>query len=438
VGRSSAFGGRGAHGTLEKEVTLDVARRVAARLGGEAQLTRTSDQNLPLRARAQQAARAGADVFVSLHADSGRADAQGGETWVHPEAGADSRALALGIQRSLDRLGGRYGGSGSTLEGRMAVLSPAVLGARASACLVEIDNLSSARGEQRLRDPAYRQAVGDAIAGAIRSHLDRSRMGGARAVAAATNPQVGWIDPEIDYSKGLAEVNKAWTDWFTKYELWQAPVKDTTYFPHSAICQLTMTDAAGNQAYGTGFFIGKNRILTCGHNFLYAPKGWQATKVRVSPGQNGNDKPFGTSNDYSVASNVSVHADYRTAFNAGNYSRDFDLAVIRVDGFPAPGNLYFDIIEENQSRNIVLCGYGQSSELEPFKQYMDGGYVAQLVGDEVLNYPIMMRPGHSGSPVFRDDSMEVIAVNTFALPNDDFFNYGCRLTEKKIKWIRSC
>ena len=175
VGRSSAFGGRGAQGTLEKEVTLDVARRVAARLGGDAQLTRTGDQNLPLHARAQQAARAGADVFVSIHADSGRADGQGGETWVHPEAGADSRALALGIQRSLDRLGGRYGGSGSTLEGRMAVLSPAMLGARASACLVEIDNLSSARGEQRLRDPGYRHAVGDAIAGAIRAHLERSR-----------------------------------------------------------------------------------------------------------------------------------------------------------------------------------------------------------------------------------------------------------------------
>jgi N-acetylmuramoyl-L-alanine amidase len=73
----------GARGTLEKDVTLDIARHVVARLGGIAALTRTGDHNLTLGARAQHAERGGADVFVSIHANSGPPEASGPETFVH-------------------------------------------------------------------------------------------------------------------------------------------------------------------------------------------------------------------------------------------------------------------------------------------------------------------------------------------------------------------
>src|SRR5688572_3113360 len=110
AGNSSAFGSRSPSGLLEKDVTLDIARHVVRRLGGDAALTRTDDRNLSIGARAATAARDGADVFVSIHANSGPAELAGAETWVHPDAGGESHQLASGIQRALDRLGGRYGG----------------------------------------------------------------------------------------------------------------------------------------------------------------------------------------------------------------------------------------------------------------------------------------------------------------------------------------
>src|SRR5262245_52743657 len=87
VGHSSAYGGRSDTGLAEKDVTFDIARAINARLGGAAALTRTGDTNLSLGARAARAARDGADVFVSIHANSGPPEAAGAETWVHPNAG---------------------------------------------------------------------------------------------------------------------------------------------------------------------------------------------------------------------------------------------------------------------------------------------------------------------------------------------------------------
>lgn len=67
-------GARGPGGTLEKDVTLAVARRVKAliesRLGWRVLLTRTADETVDLDARAAIANNNKADVFVSLHANA--------------------------------------------------------------------------------------------------------------------------------------------------------------------------------------------------------------------------------------------------------------------------------------------------------------------------------------------------------------------------------
>lgn len=67
-------GAIGASGVLEKSVTLQVARRLRHRLEGTGRfsvvLTREADEYLRLRERVEVARRAGADLFLSLHADS--------------------------------------------------------------------------------------------------------------------------------------------------------------------------------------------------------------------------------------------------------------------------------------------------------------------------------------------------------------------------------
>lgn len=67
-------GARGPRGTLEKDVTLAVARQlratIEARLGLRVLLTRDGDQTVPLDARAALANNNKADLFVSLHANA--------------------------------------------------------------------------------------------------------------------------------------------------------------------------------------------------------------------------------------------------------------------------------------------------------------------------------------------------------------------------------
>jgi N-acetylmuramoyl-L-alanine amidase len=69
-------GASGPAGTHEKDVTLAIARSLAARLnacpGIHAVLTRDSDRLIDLRERFERARNAHADLFVSIHADSVR------------------------------------------------------------------------------------------------------------------------------------------------------------------------------------------------------------------------------------------------------------------------------------------------------------------------------------------------------------------------------
>jgi N-acetylmuramoyl-L-alanine amidase len=179
VGGSSPLGARGAGGVLEKDVTLRLARRVLAHLGPgpSAQLTREGDVNVPLAERAAAAGRAGARVFVSLHANAGGPGERGCETWVHSRADGASVSLARAVQRALTPVCGPDRG---VLAADLAVLRAEHLGGRAAACLVEVGFLSHPAGEAQLADPRHLDAAAKAIARAVRAHL-ASRAGRDKA-----------------------------------------------------------------------------------------------------------------------------------------------------------------------------------------------------------------------------------------------------------------
>jgi N-acetylmuramoyl-L-alanine amidase len=67
-------GARGRRGSLEKDITLNIARRLKAMIdavpGMRAVLTRDGDYYLPLNARVEKARKVKADLFVSVHADA--------------------------------------------------------------------------------------------------------------------------------------------------------------------------------------------------------------------------------------------------------------------------------------------------------------------------------------------------------------------------------
>jgi N-acetylmuramoyl-L-alanine amidase len=106
-------GAIGRRGTLEKDVTLSIARRLARLVEAEPNmrvlLTRDGDYFVPLHQRVARARRVQADLFVSIHADAWiRPDARGSSVFALSERGATSTAAAWMARREneADLIGG--------------------------------------------------------------------------------------------------------------------------------------------------------------------------------------------------------------------------------------------------------------------------------------------------------------------------------------------
>lgn len=106
-------GAIGPHGTMEKDVVLQIARRLAAKIdaqpGMRAVMTRAGDYFLTLRERIKKAQKAHADLFVSIHANAARVGmAEGSSVYVLSREGATSEHARWLAHRenSADLLGG--------------------------------------------------------------------------------------------------------------------------------------------------------------------------------------------------------------------------------------------------------------------------------------------------------------------------------------------
>lgn len=197
---SSANNAVGPAGTLEKNLTLDVATRLGALMtsrGHTVHMTRTTDVNVSAENRARLASSVGAAVFLSIHFNAfADATVQGTETLVRPLGGgtglaavdALSRTLATDIQAALvASLGHRDRG---LVAGRYAVLSDAYHVATTARCLAEVSFLTDAAEERRLMTSAYL----DQIAGALCHGLDNNLAVrfGARAQGRIAVGGSGW------------------------------------------------------------------------------------------------------------------------------------------------------------------------------------------------------------------------------------------------------
>src|SRR5262249_15657473 len=159
-GKSTPYGARGPTGTVEKDVVLDLARRISTRLGGRTVLTRAGDPNLSVAERVEVARGSGCNAFVSLHAGD-----SGPEVWIHTRSSQRSAALADCLREELSGFGARV------RRGELAVLHPGAHAREQAACLVELGGLSDAGSERRLRDPSSLDQVARAIANGVRSYL---------------------------------------------------------------------------------------------------------------------------------------------------------------------------------------------------------------------------------------------------------------------------
>ncbi len=228
-------GAIGPGGVLEKDLTLELARELAAklgRLGVQTVLTRTDDSLLALDARSAIANQNRADLFISIHLNSSLgAGASGTETYFLSPQASDPRAASSAATENTppppttsDAAGGAGAPSAAEQQDvdlilwdlaqsrhlaesqRFANLIQAQLnealqikdrgvkqapfrvlkGATMPAVLVELGFINNPDEEKKLQDPAYRDQLLDALVTAIARY--RASIEGQAVAAGAPVP----------------------------------------------------------------------------------------------------------------------------------------------------------------------------------------------------------------------------------------------------------
>jgi N-acetylmuramoyl-L-alanine amidase len=224
-------GATGPTGLMEKDLVLDVTRRVArlveARLGIKVLLTRDSDNFVTLRDRTSYANRQHADLFVSIHANAHReAAADGVETYFLSSEATDSAARQVAALENgvvqLEQPAGRGSGQVDIVKAILWDLAQSefqvessrlaevvhdsmtqtlrisnrgvkqagfyVLGGAAMpAILLEIGFVTNPREERKLKDTKYRDEIARAIVAGL---VEYKRTWDQRTRAAAETPRV--------------------------------------------------------------------------------------------------------------------------------------------------------------------------------------------------------------------------------------------------------
>lgn len=165
-------GAVGPTGVKEKDVNLAIAQYAAGYLsscGAEVILTRNGDADVSLEDRVNAANQAGADVFVSVHCNSGPPGARGTETYYHDNS-VRGEQLAQYVQKEVTALGlpDRGAKSDYTLyQSGLYVLRETVM----PAALVEVAFVSDPDEEAWLAGAGNQDAAGKAIAKGICEYL---------------------------------------------------------------------------------------------------------------------------------------------------------------------------------------------------------------------------------------------------------------------------
>ena len=201
-------GSIGPTGFTEKELVLDVAKRlkvlIEAEMGAEAVMTRTDDTFVPLESRTKIATKEEADLFISIHANSSQVKSvRGVETFflnfntqsrdalmtaarenaaternIHDlhdivekitlnDKVDESRELAGYIQSAMSKRA-----NAGTNRGVKAAPFVVLIGASIPSVLAEISFISNPDEERQLKTPAYRQQIAESLFQGIKSYAE--------------------------------------------------------------------------------------------------------------------------------------------------------------------------------------------------------------------------------------------------------------------------
>jgi N-acetylmuramoyl-L-alanine amidase len=158
-------GAKGVAGNAEKDFTLSVAKRMIQLLKQypefQVEATRTTDVYVTLQDRVKFANERGADLFISIHANSATSSARGTETYYY---NSYSEAFARVVHKHLR--------AATQFPDRGVHTAPfyVIKNTKMPAVLTETGFLSNAYENAKLNSPEFQQKVAEALVAAIREY----------------------------------------------------------------------------------------------------------------------------------------------------------------------------------------------------------------------------------------------------------------------------
>lgn len=212
-------------------------------------------------------------------------------------------------------------------------------------------------------------------------------------------------------------------------------ILETTLTPWRMVCALEIESEFGSNIPGTGWLVGPSTVITAGHCVHALERGGWATKIKVTPGQNGADEtPFGSFESDTLRCTETWRDDA---------DPDYDVGCIHL---PEPvgnttgwfGTRAIDDAELMQW-NLNLAGY----PLTPgsgVEQLFHSNTVHKLT-DRRVYYQIDTTSGNSGGPVWiqADDSESppfCVAIHAYSVGDGINANSGPRINTEVFDLIQ--
>ncbi|HET6424512.1 MAG TPA: hypothetical protein VFG20_12565 [Planctomycetaceae bacterium] len=214
-------------------------------------------------------------------------------------------------------------------------------------------------------------------------------------------------------------------------------IYDTRQTPYKAICRIEQRFPNGTNWIGTAEFVHPRVLLTNSHNVYNSSRGGWATQMRVIPGRNGTQEPYGSQ----WAARFACPPEW---INGQENNRDFDMAWIILPDRTLFNRIGFHFGYQTtddttlRTSKLNMSGYHGDKNGEQWFQYAGGN---QVVYASQFRHYLDTTGGSSGSPMWlyfsSNGQRRVVGVNCAESTGTTAYNVATRMTSRYFGWTQN-